>query len=263
MSVAKCLGVDDLDAPNMQEVRAEWPRWQDVERALNVVDHLADLPRWLKLSTPVERDAVLAGLRRLAEHDPRAYVALAWLLVPGASLVAGRLRRLTDAIDEVVAGQLWIQICEHDPADDRYVAPTILRRVERESMAELGLGELAKRRDPTWASSVLIERYDESIPADEPDDDAGEPRAQLIELLRRALDSGSLSDQDRGLLLDLALAANLADAPLRRGRAGLTTPSVAQLVSEDHALAARTIRRRAANALDRLGEVARQGGLAL
>jgi len=28
MSVAKCLGVDDLDAQNMQEVRAEWPGWQ-------------------------------------------------------------------------------------------------------------------------------------------------------------------------------------------------------------------------------------------
>lgn len=261
MSVAKCLGVDHLDAPNMQEVRAEWLRWQAAERALNVVDHLAELPRWLKHSTPIERDAVLAGLRRLAEHDPRAYVALAWLLVPGASLVAGRLRRLSDAIDEVVAGQLWIQICEHDPGDDRYVATTILRRVERESMAELGFGELAKRRDPTWAGSVLIERYDETIPAKELD--AEEPREQLIELLRRALDSGALSDQDRGLLLDLALAANLADAPLRRGRAGLTTPSVAQLVSEDHALAARTIRRRAANALDRLGKVARQGGLAL
>ena len=105
MSVAKCLGVDDRDAPNMQEVRAEWPRWQDVERALEVVDDLVVLPRWMKHSTPAERDAVLVGLRRLAEHDPRAFVALAWLLVPGASLVAGRLRRLTDAIDEVVAGQ--------------------------------------------------------------------------------------------------------------------------------------------------------------
>lgn len=261
MSVAKCLGVADLDAPNMQEVRAEWPRWQNVEVALNVVDDIGALPRWMKHATPAVRDGVLAALRRVAESDRRAYVALAWLLMPGASLVAGRLRRLTDAIDEVVAGQLWIQICDHDPADDMYVARTILRRVERESMAELGLGELAKRRDPTWASSVLIERYDETIPAEEPD--AEEPRVQLIELLRRALDSGALSDQDRGLLLDLALAANLADAPLRRGRAGLTTPSVAQLVSEDHALAARTIRRRAADALDRLGEVARRNGLAM
>jgi hypothetical protein len=261
MSVAKCLGVDDLDAPNMQEMRAEWPRWPGVEPALSVADDIATLPLWMKQATPAERDAVLAGLRRLAERDPRAYVALAWLLVPGASRVAGRLRRLTDAIDEVVAGQLWIQICDHDPADDTYVATTILRRVERESMAELGFGELAKRRDPTWASSVLIERYDETIPAEEPD--AEEPREQLIGLLRRALDSGALSDQDRDLLLDLALAANLAGAPLRRGRAGLTSPSVAQLVSQDHALAERTIRRHAADALDRLGEVARRNGLAM
>jgi hypothetical protein len=262
MSVAKCLGVDDFDAPNMQEVRAEWPRWQHAEPALNIVDDISALPRWMKQATPAERDAVLVGLRRVAEIDRRAYIALAWLLVPGAALVSRRLRRLTEVIDEVVAGQLWIQICEHDPADDAYVATTILRLVERESMAELGIGDLAKRRDPAWASSVLIERYDESIPVQEPDD-AGEPREQLGELLRRALDSGALSDLDRDLLLDLALAANLAGAPLRRGRAGLTTPSVAQLVSEDHALAARTIRRHAANALDRLGEVARQGGLAL
>ena len=96
------------------------------------------------------------------------------------------------------------------------------------------------------------------MPAEEPD--AQEPREQLSELLRRALDSGSLSDQDRGLLLDLAVAANLADAPIRRGRAGLTTPSVSQLISEDHTLAARTIRRRAANALDQLEKVARQDG---
>lgn len=121
-------------------------------------------------------------------------------------------------------------------------------------MAELGFGELVKRRDPTWASSVLIEQYDETIPAEEPD--AEEPPEQLIELLRRDLDSRAVSDQDRGLLLDLAHAADLADAPLRRGRAGLTTPSVAQLVSEDHVLAAKTIRRHAADALDRLGEAA-------
>jgi hypothetical protein len=109
--------------------------------------------------------------------------------------------------------------------------------------------------------SSLIERYDDAIPAEEPD--AEEPQVQLFDLLRRALDSGALSDQDRDLLLDLALAANLVGAPMRRGRAGLTTPSVAQLVSQDHALAARTIRRHAADALDVLGEVARRSGLAI
>lgn len=102
MSVAKCLGVDDLDAPNMQGMRAEWPRWQDTEPALNVVADIAALPRWMKQATPADRGAVLAALGRVAGSDRRAYIALAWLLVPGASLVAGRLCRFTEVIDEVV-----------------------------------------------------------------------------------------------------------------------------------------------------------------
>lgn len=41
-------------------------------------------------------------------------------------------------------------------------------------------------------------------------------------------------------------------------------PSVAQMVSEDHVLAARTIRRQAADALDGLSEFAQhRGGLAI
>jgi len=48
--------------------------------------------------------------------------------MPGASKVAGQLRRLADRIDEVVAGQLWMQICGHSPDDSSYVAKKILGR---------------------------------------------------------------------------------------------------------------------------------------
>ena len=258
MSVARCLGVDDFDAPNMRGVRAEWPGWQGIESTLVVVDDVKDLPGWMQQAEPAGRDAVLAALRRLAEEDGRAFVVLAWLLVPGASLVARRLRRLVDTIDEIVAGQLWIQLCDHDPTDDRYVAKKILDRVARESMAELGIGDLAKRRDQAWDSAVLVDRFDESIPANEPDDD--DPKEQLATLLRQALDDGDITEARRDLLLDLAHAANLLKAPLRRGRAGLTAPSVAQMVSEDHAMAARTIRRHAADDIDVLAWVARRAG---
>lgn len=258
MSVARCLGVDDLDAPNMREAAAEWPRWQEAEPTLDVVDDVHDLPRWMKQADPANRDAVLAALLRVAETDGRATLVLGWLLVPGASLLAGRLRNLVDVIDEVVAGQLWIQICDHDPSDDTYVAKKILSRVERETKAELGVGDLAERRDPAWAATVLVERFDESIPANEPDDD--DPKEQLATLLRRALDDGDITEARRDLLLDLAHAANFLKAPLRRGRAGLTAPSVAQMVSEDHAMAARTIRRHAADDIDVLAWVARRAG---
>ena len=265
MSVARCLGVDDRDGPTMKEARSQWSHWCEEEPALAIVNDLLDLPRWMRQAEPGERDAVVSALLRLGAADRRASMVLAWLLVPGASLLAGRLRNLVDVIDEVVAGQLWIQICDHDPSDDTYVAKKILSRVEREAKAELGVGDLAKRRDPTWAKAVLTDRFDESIPDRGVDDQSDEDRArvELHVLLRSALDSGSLSDADRDLLLDLAHAANMLSAPLRRGRAGLTTPSVAQLVSESHTLAARTIRRRAADALDGLVEVAHHRGLTL
>lgn len=258
MSVARCLAVDDVDGPNMTEARFEWPRWREVDPALAVVDDLRDFPDWMRQAEPIGRDAALAALLRISRRDQRAALVLAWLLVPGASLLAGRLRNLVDVIDEVVAGQLWIQFCEYDPADERYVARKIRNRVEREAKAEPGVGDLAARRDPTWASAVFVERFDESISADESSVELEDPREQLAAILRRALDDGDLSEARGDLLLDLAHAANFLNAPLRRGRAGLTAPSVAQMVCEDHALSARTIRRHAADDIDTLASVARR-----
>jgi len=255
MSVAKCVGVDDVDCPQMMQMRSRWPQWSEFEPGLAVVDDPVALPRVMRRSEPEQRDTILGALLRLGVVEQSATVALVWLLAPGATKLAWRLRDLSRDIDELVAGQLWIQVREHDPDDARYVAAKILNRTEREVMVELAVGDLAKRRDPTWAKAVLTDRFDESIPDQESDEDTA--REELHLLLRKALDSGSLSDVDRDLLLDLAHAANMLSAPLRRGRAGLTAPSVARLVSEDHTLAARTIRRHAADALDGLAEIAR------
>lgn len=262
MSVAKCLGVDDPDAPNMRELRAEWPRWRQTSNDLPDVDDLQDLPRWMRDAEPTERDEVLTALQRVAAGDRRAYVALAWLLMPGAARVAGRISHLADEIDAVVAGQLWLQICEHDPADDRYVAKKILDRVYRESMAELGVGDLAKRRDEAWAMTVLVDAFDESIPAAPADDEVAR-REVLGDLLQRGIESGKLAEGDRDLLLDLAYAAEQIDAPGHRGRGGLMTPSVTQLVEQAHGMSSRSIRRHAAGAIEAMREEAERGHLAM
>ncbi|MDP3894373.1 hypothetical protein [Nocardioides sp.] len=47
-----------------------------------------------------------------------------------------------------------------------------------------------------------------------------------------------------------AFAAERIDAPGRRGRGGLMTPSVKQMVEEARAMASRTIRRRAASSIE-------------
>jgi hypothetical protein len=262
MSVAKCLGVDDINAPNMRELRAEWPQWRQMSSDLPDVDDLKDLPRWMQNAEPAQRDEVLTALRRVGAGDRRAYVALAWLLMPGAARVAGRISRLAEEIDEVVAGQLWVQICEHDPADDGYVAKKILDRVYRESMAELGVGDLARRRDEAWAMTVLVDSFDESIPAGPADDEVAR-REVLADLLGRGIDAGRLAESDRDLLLDLAHAAEQIDAPGRRGQGGLMAPSVTQLVEEAHGMSSRSIRRHAAGAIKAMREEVERGRLAM
>lgn len=238
----------------MREVRAEWPRWRQMSHDLPDVE-LADLPRWMKAAEPPQRDAVLTALFVIAATDRRAYIALAWLLMPGAAKEAGCIDRGTEPIDETLAAQLWIQLCEHDPADNSYVAAKILDRVHRESMTELGIGDLATRRDPTWARTVVVQSPREAVPdwVDEADRDS----ELLNDLLQRALDSGLLSERDRDLLLGLAHAAEMADAPGRRGRGGLTTPSVTQLVEETHGMSSRSIRRHVSHAVEAIREVAR------
>lgn len=110
---------------------------------------------------------------------------------------------------------------------------------------------------------MLVERFDEAIPADESDEEFEDPKKQLATLLR-ALDNGDLTEARRDLLLDVAHATNLLNAPLRRGRAGLTAPSVARMVCDDYALSARTIRRHAADDIEALAAVARRSpGIAI
>ena len=149
----------------MREVRASWPGWRQASPDLPDVE-LADLPHWMTGVGPPQRDAVLTALLGIADEDPQAYLALAWMPIPGAARVAGRIRRLADEIDEIVAGQLWIQLCAHDPTDSTSVAKKILDRVHRESMAELGVGALAKSRDEAWAMSVVVDACDPDMPAD-------------------------------------------------------------------------------------------------
>lgn len=58
------------------------------------------------------------------------------------------------------------------------------------------------------------------------------------------------------LLLDLAHAAESTHAPDRRGRGGLMTPSVTQMVEESHAMSSRSVRRHASSAIQALQEEA-------
>ena len=256
MSVAKCLGLDDVDGPAMAAAGVAWQRWCHQEPDLAVVDDLLDLPDWTRRVSTATKDDLLARLSQLAQDHAEAAVVLAWLLLPGVTRLADSLRDLSPDIDALTAGELWLQLRTVPP--QRCVAANILRAVRRSLLAELGHTEAAQRRDRTWASTTLCDN------AEDLDLLAGLPelRADAVfessHLVQHALLGGVLSLPDASLLQQLADAAADHSAPARRGRAGLTSPVVVEFVSRYSPQSARSVRRRASMLMDRLGRYANE-----
>ncbi|MGD7790285.1 hypothetical protein ACQCX2_18400 [Propionibacteriaceae bacterium Y1700] len=131
MSMAAVLGVEDIDGPLRSSARAAWPRWVAADSGLGVVLDLPDLPRWLKSAVPADRDVPMATLIALATDDADAAVTLAWLLVPRATHIAGKLAEANADIDCFVAGQLWIETRSGKPlnSDVAATSPAASRRL--------------------------------------------------------------------------------------------------------------------------------------
>ena len=223
MSVAKCLGLDDVDGPAMAAAGVAWQRWCHQEPDLAVVDDLLDLPDWTRRVSTATKDDLLARLSQLAQDDAEAAVVLAWLLLPGVTRLADSLRDLSPDIDALTAGELWLQI--RTVPSQRCVAANILRAVRRSLLAELGHTEAAQRRDRTWASTTLCDNAaDLDLLAGLPELHA-DAVFESSHLVQHALLGGVLSLPDASLLQQLAVAAAEHSAPARRGRAGLTSPA--------------------------------------
>jgi hypothetical protein len=233
----------------MGEARVAWRRWCASDLTLGVVGELDDLPEWTRHAPGAAKDDVLARLAALTATEQDAVTALAWLLVPGATSIAVKLRDLHPDIGGVVAGQLWLEASRAHELTGSGVARAILRRTRSEVMAELGVGDAAERRDRAWAHASPADGSLEDLTAPDP-----EPFADytLLELLKAALIDGAVVPFDLDLLWQLAQAADRLGAPVHRGRMGLTSTAVIQAFSEQMHLNARSVRRRAGEVLDRL-----------
>ena len=135
MSVATQLGLADPSEELLAQAQEAWPSWCADHPGLGVVDDLLDLPAWLRDADRQEADDVLLVLAQLASpagcDDVTAAGALAWLLLPGACVVAHRLRALTNRIDEVVAAQLWMEVRGFPWQRQRKVAANITMNTRR------------------------------------------------------------------------------------------------------------------------------------
>ncbi|HET7385587.1 MAG TPA: hypothetical protein VFJ19_02875 [Nocardioidaceae bacterium] len=253
MDVAARCGVDDVESPLMLGARSAWARWCREDPELAVVCDLADLRTWTRTASHDEKATVTAALATRTEHDQTAVAALVWLLIPGACVLAEELHDLAPEIDALVAGQLWIEAASSWRLRGPGIAGTILRRVRRAVCADLGVGDGARRRDRSWATSVRMARLDDTIAA-APDTGGVDPFWQVTELLMEAMDDHVLGVFDAWLIGELAQVAHYAEAAGRRGRMGLTTPGVVETVAQHVRLSPRALRRRAVKAVDRIAE---------
>lgn len=251
MSIARALGVEDIDGLLMTSARGAWSRWIADDPALGVVDNLLELPRWLKSAAPADRDAPMAMLANLAVDDSDAAAALAWLLIPRAKGIARKLADTSADIDALVAGQLWIEIRDGNPPD-AYVATTIMRKVEKAVMAELGIGDAGVRADKTWAVTSVRDRVEDVCPGRT---ETPELQRVLRVVLQSLLDAGDIEITEAQTLASVAGHADWLNKPMR-GRAGLTSPDVLEVLTWLEPTKARTMRREVGRLLDRVGAAA-------
>lgn len=253
MSVAKCLGIEHDNTTTMRRSRQRWPVWRTQERDLPPVAKLDDLRAWIDHAEPADRDLCLATLVRIGLRDQAATSAVTWLLLPGAIREASRLGDVSADIDAIFAGNLWIAARTCDWRRPRKVAATILATARRETMAELGIGQIAQRSDRTWSVTTPVDMVPDSVPAPTRNE-ALAAAAELREVLDDAHAAGVANDDELRLLAELGIAADALGAPAKRGRGGLTAPMVAEQVAKRCGASTRTVRRHAGMIIDRIAE---------
>lgn len=253
MSVAEQLGLDDPNDGLRVLAQARWASWVGRHPSLGVASGPEDLRVWLRCQDPDERDVVLGVLAHLGsargEDDCAAAGILLWVLLPGASAMAHRLRLLSPVVDELIAAQLWVEARTLPPTATGRIAATILRNTYREVLRDLGH---VPPRDPVWSRCDLLDPFSrEWLDTPAPGEDA-HARAELELLLDRACRDEVISPTARHLLLRLVATSDATDLPRRCSRGGVTAHSVTVAVGAELGVAERTVRRRAKRSLDAL-----------
>ena len=266
VSLATQLDLTNPDGGLLGAARSKWPGWVREVPRLRVVEDLLELPGWLRWAPGAAGDEVLHGLARLASprsgDDVEAAGALAWAVLPGAALVAHRLRSLSPRIDEEVAAELWLQVRAFPWERQRKVAANIVLNTRREVMRDLGVAAHLREADPTWARSVPLgpdARVWNVLAADSPapDPSAAGAAAEVTKLLAWAVAEGVIDERARDLLVALAAAATeVGVGRVGAGSAGLCSRQVSQVVAARRGMGASTIRRHAQVSLKALATAA-------
>jgi len=197
------------------ERSGRWPSWVAAEPALASLRGLQEVAATVgDRAQPRRADELLAALVRLAAvdggNDQEAAAAVFLLVANGAGRLAGQLRSLSNDIDQMVAGQVWLQIREFPwRRRRRAIAANILMDARRALLRDLGVDTRSSSRgvvvmlvDTTRDSEAIYVGSRSLVDQDQHEGPADEHT--LVGVLEWATGNGVVTAADAAILLELA-----------------------------------------------------------
>jgi hypothetical protein len=215
MSPIQQLGVTWSTLSERVERSGRWPSWVTAEPVLAEANGLEEvLAITADRADPGRTDALLAALVRLGAvdggNDQDAAGAVALLLDGGSARLAKQLRKLSRDIDEIVAGQVWLQIREFPwRRRRRAIAANILMDARRHVLRDLGVDTRRASRGvevtlvDTTADGSALDAASSRLDDQDLRAGLGDER-DLPSVLQWATGKGVVSHQDAAILLELA-----------------------------------------------------------
>lgn len=244
MSVAEAFGVTADQINGL--IDANWPQWAAYVPDLDLVPVTEKLFDWLRKAPPNEADRVLRALARLSNDQAGASadagLVLAWVMMPAATVLAHRLRFMSEQIDEHVAAQLWIAVRTFPWQTTGRVAANLKLNLRKNVVKDL---------TPTSNYLPLDECR---LPPAEHRQDAIE---ELIDILGDGLKAEVIDQDDFDLLMAVLDAADELEPPSGPG-IGIIGDRVSTRIGELHGCAPRTIRRRIKRSTDALSQLSQE-----
>lgn len=266
MSVEERLGLTPTTVADL--VDEHWDRWRTAHAILQQVAAPAQIRQWMAAAPSQRSDQVQLALAQLAAidggDDPGAARLLAAIMLPAATRIAGQLAHLSPDIDELVAGQLWLEIRTFNWETGHKFAANVAWRVRcgalREAQTLFQRASLNERLNATALRFSYPCELDLLDAGEGPRLDAEpEPYTEVLQVLEWGRDQGLITAADRTLLLVLVQAAwevQESEGRASSGPVGLLNERTAARAGELLGLTGRTTRRHARRALNRLAEAA-------
>jgi len=262
MGVAVELGLGaGLESASLTAASRCWPRWSADDVSLAGPVGVEGLTSWLRAAGPVEADRVLHALVRLGSptggNEPLAVDVVVWALLPGARLLACRLRGVSADVDQLVAAQLWLEVRTFPWQRLSKVAANVLANTRAHVLvADLPTDNdrrgivacrLVDPHSPVWERAAVPHAAQSSS------------TVELHEVLGDATDQGVLAKSERDLLRVLVEQAHEVGGGARRGRGGLLADRVVDRVVVVTGLSPATVRRRVRRSVMAIAQAQRAG----